>query len=111
MSHQGRPCPLVINHDPIKQVSDWLLTPRVFARLPGRKGATWKPRMLAAAAVLGATAELHALHARFAQARKLIAKVFRWQAAPGMSYQGFLKRSSPSFPVNRSGSRRGTPTG
>jgi hypothetical protein len=47
--------------------------------------------MLAAAALLWATSELSTLHARFAQARKIIAKVFRWQAAPGRSYQGFLK--------------------
>jgi Transposase DDE domain len=91
MSHQDLPFPLVINHDTIKQVIDWLLTPRVFASLPGRKGATWKPRMLAAAAVLWATSELKTLQERFAQARKIIAKVFRWQPAPGGSSQGFLK--------------------
>jgi DDE family transposase len=91
MSHQDQPCPLVINHQTIKQVIDWLLAPAVFVRLPGRKGATWKPRMLAAAALLGATSELSTLHERFAQARKIIAKVFRWQPAPGGSSQGFLK--------------------
>jgi hypothetical protein len=91
MSHQDQPYPLVINHQTIKQVIDWLLTPRVFASLPGRKGATWKPRMLAAAALLRATSELSRLHERFVQARKIIAKVFRWQPAPGGSYQGFLK--------------------
>jgi hypothetical protein len=47
--------------------------------------------MLAAAALLWATSELSTLHARFAQARKIIAKVFRWQPAPGGSSQGFLK--------------------
>jgi hypothetical protein len=47
--------------------------------------------MLAATAVLWATAELTTLHERFAQARKIIPKVFRWQPAPGVSYQGFLK--------------------
>jgi hypothetical protein len=91
MSHQDQPFPLVINHQTIKQVIDWLLTPTVFAPLPGRKGATWKPRMLAAAALLWATSELSTLQERFAQARKIIAKVFRWQPAPGESYQGFLK--------------------
>jgi hypothetical protein len=91
MSHQDQPCPLVINHQTIKQVIDWLLAPAVFVRLPGRKGATWKPRMLAAAALLWATSELSTLHERFAQARKIIAKVFRWQPAPGGSSQGFLK--------------------
>ena len=91
MSHQDQPFPLVINPQTIKQVIDWLLTPTVFAPLPGRKVATWKPRMLAAAALLWATSELSTLQDRFAQARKIIAKVFRWQPAPGGSYQGFLK--------------------
>ena len=91
MSHQDPPDPLVINHQTLKQVIDWLLPPTVFASLPGRKGATWKPRMLAAAAILWATSELNTLHERFAQARKVIQKVFRWQLAPGRSEQGFLK--------------------
>jgi hypothetical protein len=91
MSHQDQPCPVVINHQTIKQVIDWLLAPAVFTSLPGRKVARWKPRMLAAAAVLWATSGLDTLHERFTQARKIIAKVFRWQPAPGESYQGFLK--------------------
>ena len=91
MSHQDRPFPLVINHQTMKQVIDWLLAPAVFAGLPGRRWATWKPRMLAAAAVLWATSELSTLHERFAQARKIITKVFRWRPAPGVSYQGFVK--------------------
>lgn len=92
MSHQDRPCPLVINHQTLKQVIDWLLAPAVFARLRGSKLATWKPRMLAAAALLWATSELPTLQARFAQARKMVQKMFRWQPAPGGSAQGFLKR-------------------
>jgi len=91
MSHQDRPFPLVINHQTMKQVIDWLLAPAVFAHLPGGSQATWKPRMLAAAALLWATSELSTLHERFAQARKIITKVFRWQPAPGVSYQGFVK--------------------
>jgi hypothetical protein len=91
MSHQDRPDPLVINHQTIKQVIDWLLTPTVFASLRGRKVATWKPRMLAAAALVWANSELSTLHERFAQARKIIEKVFRWQPPPGGSSQGFLK--------------------
>src|SRR5882757_4234700 len=91
MSHQDRPCPLVINPETSKQGLDWLLAPAVFAGLPGRSQATWKPRMLAAAALLWATAEPSTLHERFAQARKVIRKVFRWQLAPGGSEQGFLK--------------------
>jgi hypothetical protein len=91
MSHQDRPCPLVINHQTIKQVIDWLLAPAVFASLRGRRQATWKPRLVAATALLWATSDLPTLHARFVQARQLITKVFRWQRAPGVSYQGFLK--------------------
>jgi hypothetical protein len=46
--------------------------------------------MLAAAALLWATSELSTLHARFAQvARKIIAKVFRWQAAPAGATKDF----------------------
>ena len=91
MSHQDRPAPLVINHQTMKQVMDWVLAPAVFARLPGRKEATWKPRLLAATALVWATSELSTLQERFVQARKLITKVFRWHLAPGGSYQGFLK--------------------
>ncbi len=91
MSQQDRLIPLVINHHTIKQVIDWLLAPAVFAHLPGGRQATWKPRMLAAAAVLWATSELNTLHERFVQARKVITKVFRWCPAPGVSYPGFMK--------------------
>ena len=91
MSHQDRPFPVVINHHTIKQVMDWLLAPAVFAHLRGGGLATWKPRLLAATAMLWATSELSTLHERFVQARKIITKVFRWQPAPGVSYQGFIK--------------------
>src|SRR5262245_41706691 len=91
MLHQDRPYPLVINHQMIKQVLDWLLAPSVFAGLRGGQWATWKPRMLAAAALLWATSELPTLRDRFAQARKIVRKVFRWQPSPGLSSQGFLK--------------------
>ena len=91
MSHQDRSCPLVINHQTIKQVLDWLLAPGVFAGLRGGRRATWKPRLLAATALLWATSELPTLRDRVAQARQIIAKVFRWQRAPGGSSQGFLK--------------------
>ncbi len=94
MSHQDRPGALVINHQTLKQVSDWLLVPSVFASLHGSKLARWNPRMLAATAVLWATAEFPTLQGRFAQARKIVQKVFRWQPAPGVSAQGFLKMLS-----------------
>lgn len=41
MSHQDQPCPLVINHQTLKQVMDWVLAPAVFASLRGRRQATW----------------------------------------------------------------------
>jgi Transposase DDE domain len=91
MSHQDQPWSLVSNPQTLKQVIDWLLAPALFARLQRRRQATWKPRMVAAAALLWATSELPTLQARFAQARKVIAKGFRWQPAPGVSSQGFLK--------------------
>ena len=91
MSHQDRLCPLVINHQALKQVLDWLLVPSAFTGLRGSQRATWKPRMLAAAALLWATSELPTLRDRFAQARQIVQKVFRWQPAPGVSAQGFLK--------------------
>lgn len=91
MSHQDRPCPLVINHQTIKQVIDWLLAPALFTSLRGCRQATWKPRLLAATALLWATSDLPTLRERFVQARKLIRKVFRWHPVPGGSYQGFMK--------------------
>jgi hypothetical protein len=94
MSHQDRSCSLVINHQTLKQVLAWLLAPRVFANLRGSKWATWKPRLLAAAALLWATSEVPTLQDRFAQARKIVRKVFRWQPAPGVSAQGFVKMLS-----------------
>jgi hypothetical protein len=94
MSHQDRPFPLVINHQTLKQVIAWLLAPALFAPLRGRRQATWKPRMLAAAALLWATSEASTLHERFVQARKLSREVFRWQRAPDVSPQGFLKMLS-----------------
>ena len=94
MSHQDPPCALVINHQTLKQVIDWLLAPSVFASLRGSTRARWKPRLLAATALLWATSDLPTLQARFVQARQIIRKVFRWQPAPGVSAQGFVKMLS-----------------
>src|SRR5262245_4482984 len=91
MSHQDQPCPLVINPQTLKQVIDWVLPPAVCASLRGRPQATWQPRLLAATALLWATADLPTLPARFGQARKVIAQIFRWRRTPGGSAQGFLK--------------------
>lgn len=91
MSHQDRTSWIVVNHQTIKQVVDWLLTPAVFACLKVRSTATWTPRMLAVAALLWATGEETNLTDRFATARKIVRKIFRWQSPPGETYQGFVK--------------------
>ena len=91
MSHQDRMSNIVINHQTIKQVVDWLLPPGLFVGMKVRGGASWKPRMLAVAALLWATSEGTHLKDRFERARKIVKKVFRWQAAPGSTYQGFIK--------------------
>jgi len=91
MSHQDRTSNIVVNHQTIKQVVDWLLPPALFAGMKARSNASWKPRMLAVAALLWATSELTNLKDRFQQARKIVSKIFRWQPAPGATYQGFMK--------------------
>ena len=126
MAHSDRPLPVVSNHQTIKQVIDWLLAPAVFAHLRGSRVATWKPRLLAATALLWATSDLSTLHERFTQARKIITKVFRWQGARVEAIKGLSKcwatgksgcwrrwcHSSGSGcrkSIGRSGRRRGMP--
>lgn len=91
MSHQDWTSSIVVNHQVIKQVVDWLLAPALFYGLRGRRTATWTPRMLAVAALLWATAPEGSLADRFVTARKIVCKVFRWKIAPGETYQGFMK--------------------
>jgi len=91
MSQQDRTSNIVINHQTIKQVVDWLLPPTLFAGMTARGGAAWKPRMLAVAALLWATSDQTNLKDRFAQARKIVGRIFRWQTPPGATYQGFIK--------------------
>lgn len=91
MSHQDRKSSIVINHQTVKQVVDWLLTPALFAGMSVLSTATWKPRMLAVAALLWATGDGGNLTARFELARKVVRKIFRWQKAPGKTWQGFIK--------------------
>ncbi len=91
MSHQDRTSDIVVNHQTLKQVVDWLLAPALFAGMRTREGARWKPRMLAVAALIWACSDLTNLKDRFAQARKIVHRVFRWQLAPGQTYQGFMK--------------------
>lgn len=91
MSHQDKMSPIVVNHQVIKQVVDWLMPAVVFAGMKARSNASWKPRMLAVAAFLWATSELPSLTDRFDEARKIVNKIFRWQPPAGATYQGFMK--------------------
>jgi hypothetical protein len=91
MSHQNRTSRIVVNHETIKQAVDWLLPPAIFAGMKARSNASWKPRMLVVTALLWATSGLSSLVERFEQARKIVHKIFRWQLAPGTTYQGFMK--------------------
>jgi hypothetical protein len=91
MSQQDRTSHIVVNHQTIKQAVDWLLMPALFAGMQARSNASWKPRMLAVAALLWATSGLPNLKDRFEQARRIVGKVFRWQPDPGATYQGFIK--------------------
>ena len=91
MSHQDRTSDIVVNHQAIKQVVDWLFTSALFAGKRARGNAKWKPRMLAVAALLWATSDSLNLKQRFQQARKIVKKIFRWQLPPGATYQGFVK--------------------
>lgn len=91
MSHQDRMSNIIVNHQTIKQVVDWLFPAARFAGMKTRAGASWKPRMLAVAALLWAVSERKNLKSRFEEARNIVKKVFRWQPAPGTTYQGFVK--------------------
>lgn len=91
MSQQDKASDIVVNHQTIKQVVDWLLAPALFAGMRTRKGARWKPRMLAVAALIWACSDLANLKDRFTQAQKIVKRVFRWQLAPGQTCEGFMK--------------------
>lgn len=91
MSQQDKASDIVVNHQTVKQVVDWLLPPALFAGMRTREGARWKPRMLAVAALLWACSDLANLKDRFTQAQKIVKRVFRWQLAPGQSCEGFMK--------------------
>lgn len=89
MPHQDTE--IVIQHQAIKQVLDVLLVPALFVGIQVRKNVIWKPRMLAAAALCWALSGTATLGERFELARKIVAKVFRWQPSPGTTCQGFMK--------------------
>lgn len=91
MSYQDKTSDIVVNHQYIKQVADWLLMPALFAGMKTKCTATWLPRMLAVTALLWAVGEQTNLTDRFETARKVVGKIFRWRPAPGETYQGFMK--------------------
>jgi hypothetical protein len=91
MSHQGRVSNIIVNHQTIKQVVDEFFPSGLFVGMKTRSGASWKVRMLTVAALVWAISGMETLTDRFKQARKIVAKVFRWQRPPGTTYQGFIK--------------------
>jgi len=93
MSHQDKKSvpQIVVNHRVLREVIAWLLRPAAFAGMHVRKGSTWKPRMLAAAALFWATSDHETLGERFKHARKIIKRIFPGQLSPGKSYEGFVK--------------------
>lgn len=91
MSHQDRTWNIVVNHQTIKQVIDFLLPRVLFAGMLARRGASWTPRVIAAVAMLWATSGETNLTDRFEQARKIVGKIFRWRERMGATYQGFTK--------------------
>ena len=93
MSHQDRKSreQIVVNHQVLREVIAWLLPPALFVGMSVRKGSTWKPRMLAAAALFWVTSDRTTLTDRFQHTRKIIKRVFRGQAEPGKTYRGFMK--------------------
>jgi hypothetical protein len=82
---------VIVNHATLGSALKWVMPANIFGawRL-GVKGS-WKGRILAFAAVLWVWSHENTLGKRFVSARKLVMKMFRWQADPGTSYQGFIK--------------------
>ena len=93
MSHQDRKSQRtrVVNHETLREVVGWLLRPALFVGMHVRAGSLWKPRMLAAAALLGASSDRTTWGGRFEHARKMIRRIFRGQPEPGKTYRGFMK--------------------
>jgi hypothetical protein len=76
---------------------NWLITPRLFARLSFRRDCRWSPRALVQAALVWAWGEEAALTDRFFTARQTIAQLSGGQQE-SISYQAFVKllrRHSP----------------
>ncbi len=92
MSHQDKKSlsQIVVNFETLKRMIDWLLKPALFSGMQVRSGSKWKPRLLAATALLWAYSDYQCLTDRFAHVRKVAKKIFRWDNDPGDSYQGFI---------------------
>jgi hypothetical protein len=59
--------------------------------IPAYTGCSQLSMLFRTNPLVWAPSELSTWHERFAQARTIIKKIFRWHPAPGGSYQGFLK--------------------
>jgi hypothetical protein len=94
MSHQDRKSrqDIVVNHESLKQAVNSLFSAEAFRGLKARKGSLWTPRMLVVAALFWTWSKADGLKERFQEARKLLAKIFRWLPALGKTYQGFMKQ-------------------
>ena len=92
MSHPDRPFPLVINHQTIKQVLDWLLAPAVFAHLRGgwpgdveaADGGRYRPPV-------GDLRPAHVARALYAGQKDHHESVSLAVRPRAVSYQGFMK--------------------
>ena len=99
MSHQDKKSPLIplsssaskTNTQALKMAVIWLFKLKDLQKISVRKGTTWKPHMLAIAAIFWAVSDLHSLGEPFDQARNISRNIFRRQPEPGNTYQGFIK--------------------
>lgn len=94
MSHQdhGSDGRVVVNAQALRQVMDWLLDDDVvWDDVCFRKDCLWKPKTLAATALLWVWGDEKTLGDRFATARKITARMFRLQQQPAGSYQAWTK--------------------
>jgi hypothetical protein len=82
---------VAVNYVLLRDALNWALPASSFAACRLGVKVSWKARILTYAAVLWAWSDEGTLGKRFVTARKVVVKMFRWQAEPGGSYQGFIK--------------------
>lgn len=92
MSHQDGMNEIIVNHQVMKQVVDEVLPAKLFRGIRSRPKASWKPRMVVVGVLFLLTSGEKTLGRGFELARKVVAKIFRWQLPPGISYQGFVEQ-------------------